>query len=159
MNKKSKRKNNEMELIRIYEIPECKMVASQCGNFGDGKLEKFDEWFSSLPRPLFPKDYLWYDKKREGFVWYFMYSSGMKVPDDFTIVDFPGGLYAVATGIDGQDSSDAIKAIKEFIKEKGCFEEDPSREYMGNIPTPPSAHKIMGYNQMDYYMPIKEKTV
>lgn len=144
-----------MENVRIYEIPTCKMVSSQCGMFGDGKLEQFNDWFSSLPRPMFPQDFLWYDTERGGFTWYYIYSEGMKVPDDFNIIDFPGGLYAVASDIDGQDNSQAINAIKDFIKEKGCFEEDPSRAYLGNIPTPPSACEAMGYNQMDYYIPIR----
>lgn len=146
-----------MENVRIYEIPTCKMVASQCGMFGDGKLEKFDEWFSSLPRTIFPRDFLWYDNEHQGFVWYYMYSEGMEIPDDFDIIDFSGGLYAVATGVDGEDSEDVITAIKNFIKEKSCFEEDTSRAYLGNIPTPPSAEEAMGYNQMDYYVPIKIK--
>ncbi|SDY92616.1 AraC family transcriptional regulator [Evansella caseinilytica] len=144
-----------MECVRIYEIPACKMVSSQCGMFGDGKLERFDEWFSAFPKTISPRDFLWYDSERGGFVWYYMYSEDMKVPEDFDIIDFLGGLYAVATDIDGQDNKDAINNIKEFIKEKGCFEEDTSRAQLGNIPTPPSVGKAMGYNQMDYYVPIR----
>ncbi|WP_273320107.1 GyrI-like domain-containing protein [Vallitalea guaymasensis] len=144
-----------MENVRIYEIPSCKMVSSQVGMFGDGKLEKFDEWFSTLPRPMFPKDFLWYDEKKGGFVWYYIYSEDMTIPDEFEIIDFPGGLYAVATDIDGQDNSKVLNAIKEFIKEKECFEEDSTRAYLGNIITPPSANTAMGYNQMDHYIPIK----
>ena len=145
----------EMENVRIYEIPTCKMVSSQCGMFGDGKLEKFDKWFSSLPKTMFPRDFLWYDSQQGGFIWYYMYDDGMSIPEDFSIIDFSGGLYAVASDIDGEDNSDAINAIKSFIKEKGCFEEDSSRVYLGNIPTPPLASKAMGYSQMDYYVPIK----
>lgn len=146
-----------MEKVRIYEMPACKMVSSQCGMFGDGKLERFNEWFSSLPRPMFPKDFMFYDQQQEGFIWYYIYNEGMNVPQDFSIIDFPGGLYAVATDVDGQDSSETITTIKNFIEEKGCFEEDASRSYLGNIPTPPSACKAMGYEQMDYYVPIKIK--
>lgn len=146
-----------MEYVRIYEIPKCKMVSSECGMFGDGKLEKFNEWFSKMTRPIFPKDFMWHDKKRGGFVWYYVYEEGMNVPSDFEIVDFPGGLYAVASGVDGKDATDTINEIKNFIEEKGCFEEDTSREYLGNIPTPPSAAIAMKYEQMDYYMPIKIK--
>ena len=146
-----------MEKVRIYEIPKCRMISSQCGMFGDGKLERFDEWFSKLPRPMFPKDFLFFDNDKEGFIWYYIYSNGTVVPDEFEIVDFNGGLYAVSTGIDGEDSTDTIKIIKDFIDNSGCFEEDQSRVYLGNIPTPPSANKAMGYNQMDYYVPIKTK--
>jgi hypothetical protein len=146
-----------MENVRIYEILACKMVASQCGMFGDGKLESFNDWFSAFPRPIFPKDFMFFDQSQGGFIWYYIYSDGMHIPDEFKIIDFPGGLYAVASEVDGQDSSEVIKEIKNFIEEKGCFEEDTTRTYLGNIPTPPSASKAMGYEQMDYYVPIKIK--
>lgn len=144
-----------MENVRIYEIPACKMVSSQVGMFGDGKLEKFDEWFSTLPRPMSPKDYLWYDEKKGGFVWYYIYSEDMTIPEEFEVIDFPGGLYAVASDIDGEDNSKVLNAIKEYIKEKECYDEDSTRAYLGNVITPPSANKAMGYDQMDYYVPIK----
>lgn len=148
-----------MENVRIYEIPNCKMVSSQCGMFGDGKLERFNEWFSSLPREISPRDFLWYNQELGGFVWYYKYSEGMKIPDYFSIIDFSGGLYAVATDVDGKDNAEVIRLIKDFIKEKGCFEEDTTRAYLGNIPTPPSAAEVMGYNQMDYYVPIRLKSI
>jgi len=144
-----------MESVRIYEMPNCKMVSSQCGMFGDGKLEKFIEWVERFPRPMFPKTFLKFDNERNGFVFYFLCEDGIAVPDDFDMVDFPGGLYAVATDVDGQDDTPARSAIKDFIRKTSCFEEDPSREMMGNIITPPSAFAAMGYNQMDYYTPIR----
>lgn len=36
-----------MQSIRIYEIPDCKMASSGIGMFGEGKLERFSEWFLS----------------------------------------------------------------------------------------------------------------
>jgi hypothetical protein len=146
-----------MENVRIYEIPDCKMVSSGCGMFGEGKLERFMEWFSLMPRTMFPRDFLWYDNERGGFVWYYIFSEGMEIPEEFNIIDFQGGLYATATDIDGQDNSEVIRYIKSFINEKGCFEEDTTRAYLGNIPTPPSASNAMGYSQMDYFVPIKIK--
>jgi AraC family transcriptional regulator len=95
------------------------------------------------------------DSLRGGFVWYYMYAEGMQVPEGFEIVDFPGGLYAVATDIDGQENSTAIGAIKAFLTKKGCFVEDTTRQELGNIITPPSAAKAMGYSQMDYYTPVR----
>ncbi len=144
-----------METVRIYELPECKMVSSKCAMFGEGPLEEFDSWFSAFPREAFPRDFLWFDGARGGFVWHYIHREGMSVPDCFEIVDFPGGLYAVATGIDGESGEDAINAVKRFIDEKGCFAEDPSRSYMGNVITPPAAKLALGYEQMDYYVPIK----
>ncbi len=145
-----------MENVRLYLMPEGKMVSSSCGMFGDGKLEKFNEWFSEFERPLYPKDFLWYDDEQGGFIWYYMHSEGMNVPDGFSIVDFKGGLYAVATEIDGADSSELMQAIRNFIFVKG-FEEDPSRKIMGTVTTAPQASQILGYEQMDYLVPIKTK--
>lgn len=147
-----------MENIRIIEMPRCKIVSSQCGVFGDGRLEKFDEWFSSFPKEMFPKDFLWYDKEQNGCVWFYIYDESMDVPKDFNITDFEGGLYAVITGIDGNDTTEVISTVKKFIRENDKIEEDITREYLCNVITPPTATEILGYNQMDYYAPIKEKT-
>ena len=42
-------------------------------------------------------------------------------------------------------------------QEKECFELDESRTELGNVITPLSAQKAMGYGQMDYWVPIKVK--
>lgn len=143
-----------MESVRIYSMPACRMVSSGRGMFGDGVLETFDEWFSSFPREMFPKDFLWFDG--QGFVWFYIYSEGMEVPSQFEIVNFPGGLYAVATGKDNDEEAcqAAMNAVDAFIAANG-FEKDPDRVQMGNIITPPEAAKVLGYEQMDYYVPIR----
>jgi len=144
-----------MEKIRILEIPACKMVASPCGMFGDGKLEKFDEWFSQFPRLYYPKDFLYYDHEKNGFIWLYMFSKNINVPDDFKIINFTGGLYAITTGIDGQNSSEEMDEIKTFIENNDKIEEDLSRFSMGHIITSPFGEKALGYKQMDYYIPVK----
>ena len=146
-----------MEYVRIYEMPACKMAVSQCGMFGDGKLEVFNEWFNSLPQTMFPRNFLWYDKTQGGLVWYYMCDDITIVPEEFKVIDFPGGLYAVAADEDQKDNTNALNAIHDFIEKKGCFEEDKTREYLGNVITSQSAGEAMGYNQMDYYVPIKIK--
>ncbi len=144
-----------MESVRIYEIPACRMVSSGSGMFGDGVLEKFMEWMDGQKRSMFPKDFLWFDGR--GFVWYYLYEDGINVPDEFEIVDFAGGLYAVGTGID-EDEADAVRTkaeIDAFIEKSGCFEKDPTRAELGNIITSGAAQKAMGYCQMDYYTPVR----
>ena len=42
------------------------------------------------------------DPGQTGFHWLYTYREGTEVPEDFEIVDFCGGLYAVATDIDGR---------------------------------------------------------
>lgn len=144
-----------MEIVRVYEMPKCKMVSSQSAMFGEGTLERFSEWFLEFPRTMFPQDYLWFDPARGGFVWYYVYSEGMKVPPECEVVDFPGGLYAVATDVDGQDDADAQAAVKAFLAAHPSFVVDASRMHLGNIITSPQGSKGLGYEQMDYYTPIK----
>ena len=145
-----------MQGIRIYEMPACKMVSSGTGMFGEGKFNLFDEWLSSQERGLFPKDFLYW--AGEGFVWLYMYEDGMNVPDEFEIIDFPGGLYAVATDIDQKTDKERMDTdIDQFLSGNG-FERDASRPELGNIITSPLAKKIMGYEQMDYYIPVKAKS-
>ena len=142
-----------MQSVRIYEIPACKMISSGIGMFGEEKFNLFDEWLSSQKRGLFPKDFLYW--AGEGVVWLYMYEEGMNVPEELEIIDFLGGLYAVATNIDQETDKEFMNTeIEKFLSENG-FERDTSRSELGNIITSPLAKKIMGYEQMDYY--FKEK--
>ena len=144
-----------MQCVRIYEMPDMKMVSSGRGMFEDARFTAFDEWMSSQKRGLFPKDFLYWDEN--GFVWLYMYEEGMSVPEPFEVIDFKGGLYAVATGIDQKTDREKMSAeVNQFLNENG-FERDLSRKELGNIITSPMAREIMGYEQMDYYTPIKRE--
>lgn len=144
-----------MQGVRIYEMPDCKMVSSGTGMFGEEKFEKFSEWMSLQKRGLFPHDFLFFDGN--GFCWLYLFEEGMTVPGEFDIIDFKGGFYAVATDIDQKTDMDALKKdVDEFINANG-FERDTTRFDLGNIITSPLAKEIMGYEQMDYYTPIRAK--
>ncbi len=54
-----------MQGIRIIEIPDCKMVSSGTGMFGEENFDRFHKWFSSMPSGIFPKDYLYFDGNRQ----------------------------------------------------------------------------------------------
>lgn len=102
-----------MQSVRIYEMPDCKMVSSETGMFGDGKLESFEDWFSHQKPSLFPKNFLFWDGS--GFRWLYLYEEGMDVPKEFEIIDFEGGLYAVATDIDQKTDMEAMKKEVDFF--------------------------------------------
>lgn len=142
-----------MQAIRIIEIPDCKMVSSGVGMFGEENFTAFNDWFSALPRTKDAKDFA--AEAPGGVEWLYIYEDGMTVPERFNIVDFIGGLYAVNTDIDQKTDIAAMdKELHEFLQKNG-FEQDKSRRRMGNIITPPKAREILGYYQMDYYMPVK----
>lgn len=144
-----------MQSIRILEMPDCKMVSSGKGMFGEEKFNRFDEWLSSQKRSLFPKDFLFGEE--DGFTWLYLFEDGMSVPAEFEIVDFKGGLYAVATDIDQKTDTELMNTeVNQFLNENG-FERDTLRKDLGNIITSHAAQEIMGYEQMDYYFPIKAK--
>lgn len=148
-----------MEFVRVYEMPDCKVISSGVGMFGDENFNRFEEFLNSQPRGPFPRDFLYYEGeygKNGGFVWIYIYEEGMEVPDGLTLVDFKGGLYAVVTGIDGRSNITEMAEITAFIKTHG-FIRDRSRPELGNVITPPSAEKALGYSQMNYYIPIKVK--
>lgn len=144
-----------MQSIRIYEMPDCKMVSSGIGMFGDEKFERFAKWFSSQKRCMFSKDFLFWDVS--GFHWLYMYEEGMEVPEEFQLIDFLGGLYAVATDIDGKTDVELMKEAVDTFLNENSLERDTSRAELGNVITSPLAQKIMGYAQMDYYTPVKAK--
>ena len=47
-----------MQGVRIYGMPDCKVVSSGIGMFGEEKFERFEAWFSAQPQGLFPRDFL-----------------------------------------------------------------------------------------------------
>jgi len=145
-----------MEMVRIYEIPDCKMVSSGIGNFGEGKFGRFEQWFVSLPQSIYPQDFLFWDG--EGFHWLWIYTKDLNVPDEFDIIDFKGGLYAVCCGIDQQTDMDTMYKIKREFLDKFDYEIDESRSGMGHNVTSTAGNNVLGYNQMDYWTPIKQKS-
>ncbi len=82
----------------------------------------------------------------------------------FKLVDFSGGLYAMAVSIDEDDES-IIKVEEKICRwiERTNFELDRSRDFMFNMPyieegnAPKEIEKGLGYRQMQRYIPIKLK--
>ncbi len=149
-----------MQPIRIYDMPPCKMVASPVGMFGEPALNAFEAWMGGQNRTMFPRDFLTWDASEPahpGFRWYYQYEEGMTLPAGAEVVDFPGGMYAVATGIDQQTDKPAMDAkVAEFLVVNG-LEIDSDRSELGNIITSPTVQAILGYEQMDYYYPVRAR--
>ncbi|MBQ8556346.1 MAG: AraC family transcriptional regulator [Clostridia bacterium] len=147
-----------MQSIRLYDMPRCRMIASPAGMFGEPALDRFCEWLSHQPRTLFPRDFLTFDDSdpaHPGFRWLYVYDEDMELPDAAEVIDFPGGMYAVATGIDQQTDKVAMdKAVAEFLTQHGMAL-DGGRKELGHIITSPRVHDRLGYDQMDYWYPIK----
>lgn len=146
-----------MQPIRILDMPPCRMVMSPVGMFGEEALEAFGAWLACQPRTPHPRDYLFWDDcvpERSGFRWLCEFSEGMALPEGASLLDFPGGLYAVATDIDQQTNKPALDAeVAAFLAAHG-FTEDPARRELGRVITPPHIRHRLGYEQMEYWYPI-----
>jgi hypothetical protein len=149
-----------MELIRIYEFPDCKMVSSGTGMVGEESFDRFTKWFMSLPPSIFPKYFLFLDKKEGGelwgFHWLYVYDESIKVPEGYKIIEFKGGLYGVATESEERDSSEITKAMEAFLETHGMEIDSSRSELVSNI-TSPLVEEVLGYKQIDYYTPIKKR--
>lgn len=148
-----------MQNVRIYEMPDCKMVSSGITMFGEERMDKFMAWHETQPRSIFPNDFLTFDSDGEkfGMLWMVFYQEGMEVPEEFEIIDFKGGLYAVFTDIDQRTDMDACNIEVDAFLAANNLQRDPSRKDLGNIITSPAAKELLGYEQMDYYAPVKAK--
>ena len=146
-----------MQPLRILDMPPCRMVMSPVGMFGGEALEAFGAWLARQPRTLHPRDYLFRDDgdpERPGFRWLCEFSEGMHLPAGAALLDFPGGLYAVATDIDQQTDKPALDAaVAAFLAAHG-FTADHARRELGRVITPPRIRQRLGYAQMEYWYPI-----
>ncbi len=161
--------NEERNAVRIVELPACKMVTSGVANspdsFGpDGVMTRFNNWFSTFDKnrkdQFYPRDFMW-SSPEGGFMWGYAVGEVPKDTGGFEVIDFPGGLYAVAISVDadGKDHNRVYQGIQEWVEKSGCFmlDETEKRRSLGNITTPSMAKEIMGYQQMDLYFPIRIK--
>lgn len=144
------------EFVRIYHMPDCKMVSSGDGQFGQENFTRFDEWFSQQTVfPIYPFDFLRDGDEPGTLNWNYVYDERMDVPDEFEIVDFKGGYYAVITGIDGADTAAAYEIRDKYLEEHG-LQPDESRPAFGHILSGYELIKeSLGAGQMDYWLPVK----
>lgn len=162
-------KAEERNKVRIIELPACKMVTSGPANgedaFAPGEcLMRFHEWFTEYDKQrtdqFYPRNFMW-SPPGGGFQWGFAVDEIPADTNGLDVIDFPGGLYAVAISVDadGQDHDRVYNGILEWVNNSGCFvlDETDERRSLGNITSPPFVKDIIGYDQMDLYFPIAIK--
>lgn len=112
-----------MQSIRIIELPIMK--AAYSGPLTDDeKFKNFVQWFSkyhsSLTNELYPRDFMQFNERLGVMEWFYALPAGAKEEDcgSFEIVDLPGGLFAVASCIDGDfdQGADWLNTREELMK-------------------------------------------
>lgn len=150
----------EAMFVRIIELPSVRMARS-----GAGDLDASDRWWSAVAAQdkssLFPKDFMWYNPQLDSFEWLYAISEGLEDTGGYEVFDFPGGLYAVAAcKDDGPDIERTNGLIHQWIARSEILDEAPqvndasARYDMGHVVTPRNAKEMMGYHQMDLFVPI-----
>src|SRR5574344_1000070 len=96
-----------MQNIRIIELPVIKAAYSGLVQGGSKEFLAFNQWFSrlhdTLKYELFPRDFLRFNERLNGFEWYYALPCEPNEIDcgGFETVDLPGGLCAVGACTDG----------------------------------------------------------
>lgn len=143
-----------MENIRLIYFPACRMVTSGTGFFGDEKFNRFEQLLNNEACTTpYPMDFL--TGNEHGMEWLYLYRDGMDTLG-MEVIDFPAGLYAVVCGIDAQSNEAEMAAVMEFIEKHGLMRDD-SRPDMGHIIGSAETQAVLGYDQMDYWTPVKKK--
>lgn len=151
-----------MENIRIIKIPQLKVVSSGAITNME-EFEAFDKWWSSIDMSQYitPRDFMWYNEKEKYMEWVIAIPNNCNDFGKYQLVDFPGGLYAVATSKDTEeDCNNAEEQIRKWVNESGYFElstkeNDTTIRYtMVHVFTPKIFKEKMGYHLSDNFVPI-----
>jgi DNA-binding transcriptional MerR regulator len=152
-------KLDKMPDIRIIKLPKVKMACAKGKYLLDECLDNFNKWWSSVEvkQALFPRDFLQYNLKLEYFEWLFAIPEGMTDTNGYEVVDFPGGLYAVATAFEDDAETERVcNLIHKWVDESDEFEvsnsdNDTNERYdMGHIVFSEGVYRP----QMDIFVPI-----
>ncbi len=156
------KEEQKMGHIRIIEIPKLKMISSGFGSQKDFKNREFERLFPGWEQTIFPYDFMSYDAGRQQIIWYLALTGDRKIdPGKFEVIDHEGGFYAVGSAIDGNetDGTRVYNEIKEWVAASETFELDerPGHGTMFHISTSPNVQKVLGYNLLDVFVPIRPK--
>ena len=152
-----------MEGIRLIELPACHMASSGPSSI-EGGMNGFDAWFTAVDAAradrFFPRDFMWFDSRSQSMVWYYALPPGGDA-GPWPVVEFPGGLFAVAVSIDGDDMDGerVYAGIKEWVDAQPHLElaEGPGWETMFHIVTSPAGAAVLGHHQLDIWVPVRAR--
>ena len=155
--------NTKIPDIMIVRIPPFRAVTSGPLSYEEifGIFQEWQESHNGFFTPIIfdAPDFLCQRDGNTEWLWHL--KEGITAADTapYEIIEYPGGLYALAVSIDGdgESSSKVQQKIEKWI-EKTNFEIDSSRSAAGHmIYVDDEIQKGLGYHQMNVYAPIKLK--
>ncbi len=153
--------------VRIIKLPKCKVATSGAPDREFKRVWSFDGWWQEYDKKRrashwAPLDFLFGEDG--GLVWWMMVEDDATSADcgGYDVIDFEGGLYAVATSIDADDESQraVIAKIQQWLAGTGFEPDDrhPGRTFMGHMISPCDEIKQgLGYQQYEVFVPVRLK--
>ena len=160
---------SKLQNMRIIEIPRFRAVSSGPKTLDDlfGAGAQFNIWVNEhknlIRDHIFePQDFLWHeDGDVNKSVWIFPVKEGVTEADTapYEIVEFPGGMFLVATGdeSDDRDINETINGMFDWINNSTVFEYgDFPKSGMCNMPNPDgSADNALNVAQQQIFLPLR----
>lgn len=155
--------NNKVPDIMIVRIPKFRAVTSGAMPYDDifGRFQLWQEAHNDFYKPIIfdAPDFLFENNGNLEWIW--------RIKDEITeadtapyqIIEHPGGLYASAVSIDGDDESGnkVLQKIQKWIERTNFIIDDSRATSVNMIYTDEEIRKGLGYHQLNFYAPIKLK--
>lgn len=155
--------NDKVPDIIIVRIPRFRAVTSGAMSYEDifGKFQLWQEAHNDFYQPIIfdAPDFLYENNGNPEWIW--------RIKDEITaadvapyeIIEHPGGLYAVAVSIDGDDESgnNVLQKIEKWIEKTNFMIDNSRATSVHMIYTDDEIRKGLGYHQLNFYAPIKLK--
>lgn len=148
--------------IMIVKIPKFRAVTSGLVTFEElfgGGFGPWQEAHNHLFKPVIfdCPDFLYGKDGKAEWIWAIKKEVTESDTHPYRIIEYPGGLYAVAVSVDqDSESHDKVRRKTEKWLEGTNFIIDGDREFMGHMIYPLDEVKEgLGYHQMNLYAPIK----
>lgn len=155
--------NDKVPDIIIVRIPKFRAVTSGAMSYEDtfGKFQLWQEAHNDFYQPIIfdAPDFLYENNGNPEWIWRIKDETTAADVLPYEIIEHPGGLYAVAVSIDGDDESgnNVLQKIEKWIEKTNFMIDNSRATSVHMIYTDDEIRKGLGYHQLNFYAPIKLK--
>ena len=149
----------------IVRIPKFRAVTSGTMPYDDifGKFQLWQEAHKDFFVPIIfdAPDFLCGNNGTPEWIWRIKDEITETDTTPYEIIEHPGGLYASAVSIDGDDESGnkVLQKIEKWIEKTNFVIDDGRATSVHMIYTDDEIQKGLGYHQLNFYAPIKLRDI